>query len=807
MDKDELQLNRGRNQDYSEELKELQSLLEKIYGTNILEENNVYIPSYGDVTELNKDRTILELVGKDTLVALCSGVIQILGTSLAIYEKNGDYAFGMFASDWCQLMDSASRKRCPTDDNREALESGEWLCHENCRYDSAQLAMDTGKPTDIDCIGGIKIYAEPIFVGNEVIGAINIGYGEPPTDEKTLTELAQRFQVPYLKLFHKAKAYNPRPPMVINIAKKRLHDIAILIGKIVENAQNKRKLEESEKQFQIITEGSADAITITDQKRNYVYVNQGASVLLGYSKGELLKMNVLDLVSTKKMNEVHAIFYKLLKGEKVFQEVELIKKDGTILPTELNATLLPNGYAYGSLRDISKRKQIEKIALESETRYRNLFNYMSSGVAVYEALDDGRDFIIKDFNHAAEKIDKIDKEKVIGQSVLAVFPQIVEINLFKTIQEVYHTGNPQHHPVSFYQDERMSGWRENYVYKLSSGEVVAVYDDVTERIQAEESLRKSEIKYRQLVETLNEGIVQIDKEGNIDFVNPKMAKILDYTQEEMVGRHILDFLDEKEVPTFHKLLKERMQGQGVAGVYERTFRKKAGKPVHVLLSTIPFYDEQGNYDGAIAGITDISPLKQAKDNLKKSFEGIINILSNLSEVRDFYTAGHQKRVSRLTVAIARELNLNEEQKEAIRIAALIHDIGKIGMPIEILTKPGKLSELEFNLIKEHPQIGYDILKDIDFPYPIAEIIWQHHEKLDGSGYPKHLKGPQIKIEAQILCVADVVEAISSHRPYRPALGIDTALDEIMNYKGVLYNPEVVDACVKLFREKGFQLNK
>ncbi|GAH92910.1 unnamed protein product, partial [marine sediment metagenome] len=194
----------------------------------------------------------------------------------------------------------------------------------------------------------------------------------------------------------------------------------------------------------------------------------------------------------------------------------------------------------------------------------------------------------------------------------------------------------------------------------------------------------------------------------------------------------------------------------------------------------------------------------AEERLKKTMNATIDTMSKIIEAKDPYTAGHQQRVSQLTTAIAKELNLSPDKVEGIRIASIIHDIGKISVPTEILSKTTTLSDIEFSLIKEHSQIGYDILKSIDFSYPVAEIVLQHHEKMNGSGYPRGLKGDEILLEAKIICVADVVEAMFSHRPYRPALGIDKALEEITQNRGVLYDPEVVDACLKLFKEKGFK---
>jgi putative nucleotidyltransferase with HDIG domain len=198
-------------------------------------------------------------------------------------------------------------------------------------------------------------------------------------------------------------------------------------------------------------------------------------------------------------------------------------------------------------------------------------------------------------------------------------------------------------------------------------------------------------------------------------------------------------------------------------------------------------------------------LKQSYEKLQRTLETMVEAIAAMAETRDPYTAGHQVRVTRLACAIAEAMGLSAERIKEIRIAATLHDIGKMHIPAEILSKPGKLTEIEFMMIKSHPQGGYDILKDIEFPSSVAIIVLQHHERLDGSGYPQGLKGDDILLEARILAVADVVEAMSSHRPYRPALGEGTALEEIIHNKGILYDEKVVEACVTLFYEKGFKL--
>ncbi|PKM78654.1 MAG: two-component system response regulator [Firmicutes bacterium HGW-Firmicutes-15] len=192
------------------------------------------------------------------------------------------------------------------------------------------------------------------------------------------------------------------------------------------------------------------------------------------------------------------------------------------------------------------------------------------------------------------------------------------------------------------------------------------------------------------------------------------------------------------------------------------------------------------------------------ESLQKTVAGVINMLVSITEKRDPYTAGHQARVAEITGAIAVELSLSEGQVQGIKMAATIHDVGKICIPAEILSKPGLITEAENNLVKTHVQIGYDILKTVEFPWPIADIVYQHHERMDGSGYPLGLAGDKILLEARILAVADVVEAMAGYRPYRPAFTMEDALNEISQNRGILYDAEVVDACLKTFQGKGFK---
>jgi putative two-component system response regulator len=196
-------------------------------------------------------------------------------------------------------------------------------------------------------------------------------------------------------------------------------------------------------------------------------------------------------------------------------------------------------------------------------------------------------------------------------------------------------------------------------------------------------------------------------------------------------------------------------------------------------------------------------LNETLQNLRKSMDATVQAIAMTVEARDPYTAGHQRRVAELAVAVAEDMGMSSNMVEGIRMAGVVHDLGKISIPAEILSKPSRLSEMEYELVKEHSQTGYRILKDIEFPWPIARIVQQHHERIDGSGYPGNLRSGEILIEARIIAVADVVEAMASHRPYRASLGLSKALEEISTFRGKYYEMDVVDSCLKIFREKAF----
>ena len=330
-----------------------------------------------------------------------------------------------------------------------------------------------------------------------------------------------------------------------------------------------------------------------------------------------------------------------------------------------------------------------------------------------------------------------------------------------------------------------------------------------ERERAEQNLRTEKAYLEQLFESAHEAIVMTDNEGKVLRANSEFSNLFGYTINEILGQQLdkliaPDDLHEEAASSTNQVL------NGKKIDFDSIRRRKDGTliDVSVLASPIIIDGEQVGIYGIYRDITERKKaeeeLKNSYDRLQKATEGIIDIMALTIETKDPYTAGHQRRVADLACAIATELGLKKDQISAIRMAGLIHDLGKIHVPSEILSKPGQLTEIEFALIQTHPRIAYDILKTIEFPWPVATIVLQHHERINGSGYPVGLYREDILLEARILCVADVVEAMSSHRPYRPALGIEKALEEIKQNKGVLYDPNVVDKCLELFEKKDFK---
>jgi PAS domain S-box-containing protein/putative nucleotidyltransferase with HDIG domain len=467
---------------------------------------------------------------------------------------------------------------------------------------------------------------------------------------------------------------------------------------------------------------------------------------------------------------------------------------------------------HGVARDVTKRKHAEEELRKKHEELEIMIE--SSPIMIY----------FKDTQNRFTRVNKalleqtgLTKEEIEGKSNETINPRDAA-QFLQDDREIMASGKPKIGILETIKTRRgsMVLQTDKVPYRDKSGKIIGIIGfsvDITEQKKAQDALLRSEEKYRSLVENAQEGIYQSTADGQYITINPGFARILGYDSPQEMMKSVKSITHQHYVhPGDRQRLLNLVGKQGSITNFETEFYRKDDKRVWLSLSMHPISDKKGQliyYQGMVQDITDKKKIEaERQENLKKmrkALQATINAMAVTVETRDPYTAGHQRRVAHLAQAIATEMKLSDEQIEGIRMASLIHDIGKISIPSEILTKPTRLTTLEYNLIKTHPVSGHTILKDIEFPWPIARLVLEHHERINGSGYPHGLKGNEILLESKILAVADVVEAISSHRPYRAANGIEAGLEEIEKNKNILYDAEVVDACLRLFREKHYTM--
>jgi len=575
---------------------------------------------------------------------------------------------------------------------------------------------------------------------------------------------------------------------------------------VTERKEAEETLGESEKRYRSLFDESLDAIVITDREGRFVDANKAALDLFGFSREETSKTSFKELYVDPKDG---ARFKQEIetKGSVQDFEVNLKKKDGVVMTCLLYVTAkLKNGGGIvgyqGIIRDITKARATETALRQSEEKYRQLLNHAPAGI--YEV-----DFLRRTFvnvNDVMCEYTGYSKEELLSLSPFDILTEESKTHFMERMTKIL-SGEKVPETVEF----KIKGKNEREFWVLLNTKLVyesgllkgatAVVHDITERKVAEEALRRSEEKYRLLVDNATDGVF-IAQDGRIKFPNPKMMQILGYTADELAGVPYLDLVHPDDRVIIHRAKEKRLTNGETASVYSIRVTNKTGRQIWAQISSVPiFWDERPATLNFLRDITfqriAEDELMQTVEKLRKATGATVQAMAQTVEVRDPYTAGHQKRVSNIARAIATEMTLSSGMVEGVGMAGNIHDLGKISVPAEILSKPGILTDIQFALIKTHPKTGYEILKGIEFPWDIARIVLQHHERIDGSGYPQGLCGDDILLEARILAVADVVEAMSSHRPYRPALGIEKALDEVSSKKGKLYDPQVVEAFEKI----------
>jgi len=577
--------------------------------------------------------------------------------------------------------------------------------------------------------------------------------------------------------------------------------------------QAERILKESEKQLRTIFDSASDAMFIHDLEGNFLEVNQTACDRLGYSREEFLKMTSMHIDSSEYASLVMRRIEELREKGPKFFETAHVTKQGKIIPIELSSRVIEyqgKPVVLNIARDISERKKTQAALHDSENRYRSIVENSHAGILI---VNDAYCFTY--VNDELCRILDHPREEIIGHD----FREFLDDESREIVANRYLRRQRGEKVESRYEFNvvKKSGEKRRVeisstVIKDSAGKNVTMAQilDITERKNVEQHLRQSKEKYKTLTENVNVGIYRntVGPKGTFIEANKAIVKMFGHDSKEQFLK--LDVSELYQMPEDRRRFNEKMLTYGYVKDEILQLRKKDGTPFFASISAVAIKDEEGNvqyYDGIIDDITDRikaeQDLKSSYQQLKAVLNGTVNALASTTEKRDPYTAGHQHRVTQLAVAIAREMGFVPDRVDGIRVAGIVHDIGKIHVAAEILNKPIALNDIEMALVKTHCKAGYEILKTIEFPWDVAEIVLQHHERIDGSGYPRGLTGEEILEEAKILAIADVVEAMVSHRPYRAALSTDKALEEISSNRGVLFDKAVVDVCLRLFAQ-GFE---
>jgi PAS domain S-box-containing protein len=603
---------------------------------------------------------------------------------------------------------------------------------------------------------------------------------------------------------------------------------AFILGEtrdITKRKQAEEALKESENKYRLLADNVSDVIFVLDMNLNYIYISPSVKILRGYEPEEVMKQPSSKALTPSSWDLVTKTIAEAMELEKEHREInisrtlqlEMMRKDGTTVWTEVNISVIrdenqqPVGIL-GVTRDITERKRAEDAVRQSEKYFKEITENSSDIIIITDK--NGK---IKYCSHSTEHFTGYKSEELIGRIMIKfIHPDDVKRVASDYGKAILFMDSAIPNSFRIVRKDGAERYWEGLGRNLLDNPAVAGFimniRDITERKQMEDMISQSEERYRTILDEMENGYFEVDQAGNFTFINDADCILLGSSREELLGTSFKDHINKEDIETVYSAFaKIYSTGKPERGINYRGIWKD-GTTRFAEISGFPLKNKKGEtigFRGIALDVTerkrDEAKLQQTLESLRKAVGATIQTMVSAVEMRDPYTAGHQTRTADLARAIATEMGLTQEKIDGIRMAGSIHDIGKLSIPAEILSKPTKLTDIEFSLIKEHSQRGYEMLKNVESLWPLAQIVYQHHERMNGSGYPRNLKGDEILIEARIMAVADVVEAMASHRPYRPGLGIDAALAEIEKNKGTHYDNTVADACLRLFREKGYQL--
>ena len=614
------ELNSSVTEDLTKRKKSEKALREIEWMLNDRDEKEAeYVPEYGDLSSMNKEGMILNLLGKKQLNEIVADYLNLLETSAAIYERNGDYALGVFSSGWCRMMDAASRKLCNTSDNRKALNSGKWLCHESCWKDASLPSIKKGKAVDVKCNGGINLYALPIRINGEISGSINFGYGTPPTDDQSLKDLSAKYKIPVEKLREKAKSYPARPRFITDLAKKRLRRSALFMESLIESKLAQEAVAESNEQMRITLNSIGDAVISTDIKGRIIQMNPVAEKLTGWSFNR-----AAGLPFGKVFNIVNAI-----TGKKAEDPVDKVLKTGLVVGLANHTKLIsrkgkeyqiadsgaPIKDSHNAIkgvvivfRDVTEEYELQENLKESERTLNKAQEIGKMGSWKFD-LSTGK----VSASAEALKIYGIDPKENLTIEKAQKFPlpefrNKLDEALHKLVKE-----------KASYDEEFIirNSKEKKYIDIHSVAEYNADQNTVTGILQDVSEIKESENKYKSLFSSIRDSILVTDTNRKIVNCNPAFTDLFGYNKDEIIGKDTsFIYKDLKEFELTGKKLRENKDIPNF--LLTISYKKKNGKLFRGETNVYYLKNNKGETEGYIGMIRDVTSRLEAEEKLKES---------------------------------------------------------------------------------------------------------------------------------------------------------------------------------------------
>jgi PAS domain S-box-containing protein/putative nucleotidyltransferase with HDIG domain len=573
----------------------------------------------------------------------------------------------------------------------------------------------------------------------------------------------------------------------------------------------------SDLRYRILFNSSLDSIFVFSVSKNsppgkFVEVNDAACRKLGYSRKELLKLTLFDIEGDKLKELWKELSAKLFADGFINYETEFITSDGRMISAEITIHLFQlagKNMALATARDVSSIRDAEEIIAEVHKQYEYLLVTMPDGILIH------KDLIIQYSNQAAALLLGFDRiDDIIGKSILSFLHPNMHQKIADRMNEI--TEKKDFNPPNEYSllltgnITREVEVTDSYFQFRNSPAVLTILRDISERKNARKEMSQRQHYLESLLGASPVAIVTQDSENKIVEWNAQAEKLFGWSRDEALGKNIYSLITRPDVIDEAKQFTDALMNGKPPKPIESVRYRKDDKPVNVRINGSPL-KEGTNLLGVVYTFQNLEELQEmeiARRGMEKTLrETLIQVttaLSKAQELRDPYTSGHGTAVSIIAVKIAEQLGWDRDRILGLELAGLLHDIGKLGVPIEILVKPNKLRDNEYAIIEMHPQMGYDLLKDIPFPFPIAEAVYQHHERINGTGYPNKMKGSQIITEAKILAVCDLMDAMSAFRPYREGYIMDEVIEELKRESGKLYDSEIVNTALVLLMKHNNQ---